>query len=400
MTRLTIRTSWTRWAAATVAVWTLLAVVPTGAPKAVAGGEMGRPSYAVQGTVCFTNFAADGSRVVGTRSAFELVVSGCRWSMRIVPEDRDVVDYYALAFDGTNVYQYVNMDRAIFLRRQKGETVGDNTGLGAVINGPIPHFVSVHEASPIWLAYASACYWSAEGNGLVEPCAVLRVNSGNNLEPGQILHQAATWRLTPGEPHLPEWVCYMDDGVFRAPGSSVPHPTVLMPEGYRRGFTNTLFEATGVQAFDGLRLPKRGILKTFWPKDPRGQSTDLQVVAEYTISANAAQRTNSDIAFPTRVSGPTFFTDYRFAHDKVPLQRVQYLRSDAFPTKAQVMGFPEFAAAAQREGQLPHKDAPLRGHAQAKRSVRLFFLGAMITSLAVFLLIISKQRKRQAKGRT
>ena len=341
--------------------------------------------YSVDGNIRFRNFDAAGQVLMVTTSRFSVAVGETSWAIKVVPGDKSVEDYYSVSFDGSNIYHYANLETGIFLRRQKGERVGQNTGIGGVMKGVIPHFPNAHEAGPIWLAFVSRNYWPTVKKNQVEPAAVLSVNSGSDMDSYLTLHQEAQWTLYPKAPFLPERVVYFDDGVFREPGSTVPHETILWPEPYRRGFTNTIYEASDFALFEGMSIPQHAKLVTFSPRRKGGKNaSDLRLRNEYTILVDRVEKTNPALAFPPQVPGPTFFTDYRFAQDQSKIKRVQYLRGERFLTDAEAHNSPEYGTALRQN----RAANPLPG--QGKGWARYLVIGSLCALAVIFGAVVIK----------
>jgi len=349
--------------------------------------EAAARGYAVTGSIVFTNFDDNGKFLMGTTNNFVVVVRGCLWEIRLLPGDTSITDYHYIAYDGSNVYHYANLETGIYLRRQKGELVGKNSGIATVLKGMIPRFSAAHEANPIWVAFASQCYWRTVKDSRSEPAAVLNANSGSDLLPWQVLYQSTHTSFCTNEPFLPERLVYFDDGVFREPGSTRRHPYIRMPAAYAVGFTNTIYAAHDFEVMSGLYVPKRSTFITFWPAPKGTDASQLRVMNEYKIIVRGAWLTNVAPVFPIPVPGLTSFVDFRFASELNPI-RVQYLGRERFLNDAEVRRSREFEIA-----MLEH--ATVAAPPPNAGSVRFWTLTALCVITALLAVSVIKNRKEK-----
>jgi hypothetical protein len=301
--------------------------------------------YHVAGEAVFRSFYENEQPAWQRASRFAVASNDRQWWIRITPENTEVTDYYMICCDGIDTYSYEMLETGVRLRAQRGEYVASNIAAGHIRRGNLPRHRGAHEAGALWLAFASAYYLNKESSGYLEPAATLNVNSGNDLEPYQILRQKTTVSRFKQKPFLPSEVVYYDDGRYRIPGSDSPHATIQFPPPYQKGFTNTVYRVITATNVAGLTVPLRAEMTTYVPKRDGTHSTHLRMIAQYEILTTNVTELGSWNMDCRELPGVTFVHDYRFAEVLSPVYAVTYFCTNSFPAEEEVKQYPQFTQA-------------------------------------------------------
>ena len=248
-------------------------------------------------------------------SRFHLSVDDCRYSLRFTPVTKAHYDYKDVVYDGTNVYFLISYQNSgdAFPRPPNGG-IAANVANAFVDKGPVFRQPSVHEAGPIWLALASACYLRNTSNDMME--AVLAFDDAGPVSPGNVRIQKTRIDLQPEFPNLPIKAVFFDNGKLPN-GWTYPVP-------YNLGFTSAIYEVQGFKSFSGFQFPAESTLKVYYHKQGGRTNTDLRLAVQYMITV-------SDVTLSTDVSvsqpiipGPSTLIDNRLhaAAGSVPFRRI------------------------------------------------------------------------------
>ena len=132
----------------------------------------------------------------------------------------DMPDYDRLTFDGTNLYCFRDMETAYGKfsanMRAAGTPISprnDNRAVADVVGQEVPHLYMDGDG-PIWLTYASGCYFEKLTTNVLE--VTWRwgfTNLVGALGPNKSIRERAIWELQRPAPQLPKSVSYYRDGV-------------------------------------------------------------------------------------------------------------------------------------------------------------------------------------------
>ena len=92
---------------------------------------------------------------------FKIWVSDCKWLIRTENTKTGDIKYNEDSYDGKYVYSL-----SVFVDEKV--KAGDSSSSGIVESNSIPDEASFY-AQPIWLAFASSCYFNAITNGMIQP---------------------------------------------------------------------------------------------------------------------------------------------------------------------------------------------------------------------------------------
>lgn len=217
---------------------------------------------------------------------------------------------------------------------------------------PIPRFAEAYEISPIWYAYASACY--------------LKAASAPNLEQINALGASG---INPWTNHIVR--AFLD---YDAHGTGLPSYTAWLTSS---GTTNAVFSRTFLGTNRTEPFPVDWTFRVY--------SSDGKLMHTYeTISASYSQKCSLQRLDPP-IGGDgleTLVVDHRFAQDaRLPIERVVYPITTQWPTREQLMETKWYRdAAGIAESNLSH-----RQHAARTNSMRrVVLIGWFITSGIAF----------------
>ena len=122
---------------------------------------------------------------------FEVAVSNCYWNIKLFPMIVTNNSYEAKS-DGQNIYFIHNLSNSIKSLKKEGKEVADNIATGLVVKNQVPHDPFAEGIGPIWLAYASSCYFKDRTNDDIE---VMFSRSDDMIFLDQVVLQKARWKL-------------------------------------------------------------------------------------------------------------------------------------------------------------------------------------------------------------
>jgi hypothetical protein len=284
---------------------------------------------------------------------FRLNIKECQWEMFIKiagsPED-----YRHLVCDGTTTYYLLVHRAAVEARKANGQKVGPNVAGATALRRSVPNFFTYDPAGPIWLAYASACYFDritpspiGSSNQLLEidVASGLGTASGADVEYFRV-NRPAKWKLLKGS-GLPREVAYFETGFVQSLVSAdMTFSRRRMRSPYSSGFTNSHYTVLRSTNYYGLVLPVEASYKTYWAKSAGRSSNDLWVRIAYYITATNYIKWTGSVITPPLLPGPTLITEARFVEDVVnPKSSYSYLAEKRFPTEEQVRASAGYASA-------------------------------------------------------
>jgi hypothetical protein len=277
----------------------------------------------IQGNVEYSFFYR-GNRIEKSIAPFEVNLRGCSWQMAVVPHDLHV-PVVEVACDDEYLYRL---------------TYVPNLGTALVRRSRIPHIESVPQAAPIWLTYASGCFFSSLSSDLIPPPVTSEVASG-----GPHLFNK-TWLVRfRGEFHpaplgTPKsLLCFDESGTNHLSGIPNPPPFNLTP------FTNVMFEVLEYTNLFGQTLPLKSQLDVFSFRNPRGfgQPTLDHLSRMIVTATNMARLSPGSGKIPPRIPSEVSLVDQRFWETTNPIV-IAYM-SDRWLSENEAMRLPQFRAA-------------------------------------------------------
>jgi hypothetical protein len=322
---------------------------------------------------------------------FELSVSNCHWLIRTRPSN-STTDYHETAGDGTSVWTVRLLKSDIEKRKQGGAADSLNVADGEVFPLGAPPYDSSY-ASPLWLAYASGCYFSSLKDAKVMP--VYSISRDPEVLVAGV-RVGAEWTLHEGMLKLPERVLYSNDGTRVTWDPRQRRTSVDRKESpWDRPFTNAIFQVITFTNVAGLDFPARCLLTRYSPNYSSRTALDI-IVAEETeaVLTNIIVGPVNSRLVP-EIPGLTFIGDFRFLPSPERLHGISYLIHDKWFSKAEVMETEQFKkrlATTEKRDRAYSSQRPDR-----KRSTFLmlaFVLFVVMVPLLAFLFLLKMKQQK------
>ncbi|MBI3416610.1 MAG: hypothetical protein HY043_15060 [Verrucomicrobia bacterium] len=295
-------------------------------------------SYYIEGTVSYKYRIQTGEVKDAYNRDFKLAAKGCLWLIRTFGEDAEKVDvkYVESGTDGTNVYTVVHFLPRIL--RNLGDArpiTNPNTGAPSIAIIPRTNAVPVdffefsktnivnpaiaqvqsgsastdiaQLVAPIWVAYASGCYYAKAFDGLVKPVWIILdpTTEYSNTRFPSLINQENSF------PRLPQKIVYFSDGVGRyAPSDDRSYEFQLSPP-YQNGYTNAIYQVLTTTNVGGMFFPLRATLTMFCQANNAVNSNDLFACNIYDIRTKKVIPSTSVTDFRPFLPIGTLVTDHR-----------------------------------------------------------------------------------------
>jgi len=349
------------------------------------GGE----TFTAYGTIESRSYHINETLASVENYNFEVAVSNCYWDIKFFPT---IVtnDSYEAKFDGENIYFIHNLSNSIESLKKAGKEVADNIATGLVVKNQVPHDPFAEGIGPVWLTYASSCYFKDRTNDDVE---VMFSRSDDMIFLDQVVHQKAKWKLN-GALTLPTNLDIINDGsVFSY--RSLEHKYHVP---YNNGFRIAQFEVLTTTNIEGFSFPASAVFKTFGTKEHGRTNSDLRVVFEHHISLTRTLVGAIIDDLPPQVPGITAVTESRFIGEK--MNPFSYRCKNRMFTDSEVRKLAEY----ERGRRIPwitsrsFSGAPsLSATVERKKRIALAIIlvtALLPTPVIIFLLIRSKNKTR------
>lgn len=335
----------------------------------------------VKGKVRFRSFDQKRVAVIDEWHSFSLIIHGCTWSARLELHPDNSYDYHEVAFDGSTVYAYSPMLAAINRLRDEDRGAGPNEAAANVVRSPVPRLPSVHALSPVWIAFASRCYFADRTDNAELPIVFSRNGETSDLAASVKCPFHIEWLAQQNT--FPESITFFSKSVFN------PQSPTLE--------TNTVYSVQQSKILGSMMVPVTATLQSFvkFPDEPYRQLVEYNLIAESVSTNNVPPIKMPVLSLVTAVG------DFRFARDANGAM-MTYVRRGSFPTDDQVRRHPDY------EGEVKSQRLASQAVAEskailAKRDIsRRFPLWLMVSgSLSlVTLLVIVKLRSGITNKRT
>jgi hypothetical protein len=280
--------------------------------------------YEIHGKVEYRFWVA-GNIADQETNSFSITAIDCRSQIRVsgipTPEGRQVESYEHISTPDLSWFTTIFKEQPNdSLRNQDGLILDvTNKRLDKVYNAyvdlytnPFPP-VHIGLISPVWLAYASRCALGPGKKNMIYPMSFMGPGwpdiNGNELK-------CEVYSSTEA-PYLPDRIVeYADESVFEFV-SGVQQRYLRqppLPELYRQGFTNSIFEVLSWTNINNLHLPLHFQLIRYVPKSHGESNKDLDVLLVYEgygelFDAN----TTGQIVLPEKAQSWSRVDDYRYA---------------------------------------------------------------------------------------
>jgi len=260
---------------------------------------------------------------------FTLHVSDCKWLLRFTRDEgtnsANARDYEEASYDGENIYYLSNIRSAVERQRHKGKKLPSNIATGQIYKGEVFAMRIADEVGPIWLSYASGCYFATRSNEFVEPAMVFD-GAGFHYGPPRHLKVPARWKLTKDNPKFPISVNYLNEGIVNSPTGSVSLPSSYI------GFTSAVYRVLSITNFNGLEIPDRTSLTLYRPHNTAEQLTSF---VEYCVRLESVGFHSVAKSFQPVLPGITVVADHRMGD-------LIYSAEKGWPTLEQLKNDPYF----------------------------------------------------------
>ncbi len=287
--------------------------------------------FTVQGEVHMQGYK-QGQLEGETNYNFTAEIRDCSSRIRVSGGRFASTEFNEFGWDTTNSYMFIKLrdDRATkavryledgkFITKQFDRPFKSaNDGTLAISLDALPEYGRGME--PVWLAYASGCYYGAK-------------KSGSNTLPiwwmGAEVREAnlrflSEWQLNQSTPHLLDSFADFTDGNKYETTGSKPVP-VKMSKPFDVPMTNSIYRVLSWTNVSGLALPQRFQVIRY-ERNMNGASTPLLHVLEvYEGVAHSILPTCAVSDFGPKVPGavPVQVTDERLMNDLTPARGIGY----------------------------------------------------------------------------
>ena len=339
--------------------------------------------FGVRGLVEHTYYDWSGDVKWDRTTSFQLDVQGCQWFVRLV-QPFDWTPYSEVSFDGDKTYWLQSLQTWVDkLKATNASSIPTNVAVGVVRRSAVPRFGFGHEVGPIWLAYASSCYFRSATSDVVESPATLGVLSGRDANPDCFLTQRAAWNLSSSRPFVPSRVVYFDSGT-----NWLGFKPSRYPKPFDAGFTNTFFEVTAWTNVGDYSFPLRASMLTYSVNQSVGNSEpSLALIHRYRLTATNFFDPPLRIHFQPAIPGVTVVSDERFNDAKVADLHFNYYNTNRWATDEEVKATRAYRVAA----------AGVSNKVSATRPV-LVRLAIIITLTVPFLVVLVQRLRRASTG--
>jgi len=328
--------------------------------------------YEVRGTVEFKMVFSTNE----STADFTVSVRGGMWSIILRRHDVNASDYEQITFDGQSLFFLDCFESQVSAEKAKGTKVAANVANAIVSRGEIPHRGFSPEIGPIWLAYASATFFSRPAIQSMEP-PIPFDGIGRRYSDDSAKKLRVEYGLLQGELKIPSGIVFFDDGIDPL-GKPMPSP-------YNKGFTNSIYAVRNMTNLDGIALPACATLSLLSPRKNGQNPDDLQTVGVYTIYLNSFRRSVSDFSATPRLPGPTGVTDLRMKE----LPNIFYWTTNKWPSVSEIETNSEYKEKAKLRSLVPPHQMP------KKRVVSFVLILITVVPVALYLLLVNKQKSNK-----
>jgi len=253
------------------------------------------------------------------RVPFAIEINDCLWIMSLT---NGPTDYFQIGFDGKDVDYLDDLQNAVATKKAQGLKTGDNVATANVIRGQIPHFPfgAAHCSGPIWLTYASGCYFETLSGDYAEPAVSVSVPSASGMQtlfPGDSVLQRVYLSWENGALKVPTSVVYF---VSTNPASGRAYPAPL-----EHGFTNCAFRVTATTNWHDLTVPLKAEIKVFGIYAVNGEPAGSRLMHTYAVMTERIEWIKARSDYRPVIPGLTAFADARFVGGGKP--RFSYINA-------------------------------------------------------------------------
>ena len=289
--------------------WSLNFVAAAFAASANEDRPMSGSQFEVEGSITYSVAARRGQPTRETSSTFVISVNDCKWFVRISNPTKTEFDYREISYDGRQLYYVESFPTRIRLKQERGEAVGFNEATAWMYKGETFHDEFAHEVGPLWICYASGCFFTNLRTNEMEPVITFGVSTGVYSSTANPFLQRIQREMQPKFPKLPVRVVFLDDGLLRISKGV----TVRREKLFADGFTNAVFEVLRQTNLAGALFPAESRLRVYAPEPFGPNPTNLALFSEYLIRLTSGTRTSSVTNFQPSLPQKTYLSDARFA---------------------------------------------------------------------------------------
>jgi len=278
-------------------------------------------AFTVRGRIEYKYFIS-GAVAERQTNFFHISIADCKSVTRVgglsAPDGRQVENYelystpemswFITVFKDQQDSKLRNADGLVLNMKKKQFEKSFNAFVDIYPNPFPPSHIGL--ISPVWAAYGSGC---ALQHGQESTYSLSFLGPGWPSINGQQLKcevQSST-----DAPHLPSQIIeYGDANVFQFVSEVQQNffGQKPLPEIYKGGFTNSIYEVLSWTNFSGLKLPLRFQLTRYIPKTNGSAANDLSVLLVYEGVADSFEAKSVDLIVPSKAQEWSRITDYRF----------------------------------------------------------------------------------------
>lgn len=319
-----------------------------------ARGDSPAEAFEVEGTIDYNYRYENSDRRSQYTNWFRVSVKGCQSVIRAGGMTDERIEFFEYSCDGTNsallisCFPATNITSAHMMKGGKLTEVAlpqARTNLvdaQVILNsGVVPEYV-FGLITPVWLAYASGCFYARGDSGEVEP--VFFMGQGFR-ESG--LKVRAQWQRASESPGLLAWMCdFYDGNRYGTDGSRFV--TEPLPAPFNQPTTNVFYQVVEWTNSAGYKIPLRWKVERF-RRNVQLQQLELESVTEGTCIGVRAGTTTTD--FAARIPSRARITDRTLTARGLELKDFSYITYDGaaktLPELQQLRGFQVALAEAQ-----------------------------------------------------
>jgi hypothetical protein len=342
-------------------------------------------SYEVEGVTTFRYTGPTGATNFEDQRSFVVQVRDCQWLITtkpILPGDSNVMAFWEVGSDGTNVYHYAQFSK--YGLKPNSANKAD----GMVEVGSVPKDMMGNEISMVWVPFASACYFPTATNMVVPPySSILPTNEYIRME---------VRLLGPGG--LPQSIQYFNPGYFfgYVEGKMNKLPA---PSPFDKGFVEATYSATQTTNIGSLVIPTRCTFSNFFLKSNSGNKVELYACRTVETVVSSVKDGCSLTNFLPTVSEATWVGDRRFSTSEKPINEIGYMITNyEWPsTNAPWVVAAYTHEVVTRPKVLPDDKASLAPPSTSNPLARRIVVGLLILSSLCFILLLLRNLSR-SKG--
>lgn len=333
--------------------------------------------YEVDGQLTYAVGNSAGELKTNCFLSFHMWVNGCKWFIRTeyaIPGD---IKYNEDSYDGTNVY-------AVSAFVDAKVMPGSVRCSGIVESNNVPQESSWY-ASPLWLAFASSCYFNESTSGMLQPIwhlSDLSLRNSRYSVRGDWIHRQAA-------PFLPEKVLYYNDGSMRYKDKNGDSHIAHYDAPYNSGFLEAEYVASDFTNCGRITLPTSFVFTRYRPQNGGQTREHLEKACVYYCAITSANVGIVRLQFAPILLPPAYIDDRRVGVLPISVFSIYYqVTNESWPS----LDNPVLSKAYQE------KAAVVRSAKPSRPRSKFAVLGLFTIPTLIFAAIIFAGRKKDRKN--